>query len=79
VSILAEEAAHWKDLAPFNDEGVARAVFHSRIPVNFRRSVMNRLSIAVFCGGSPGADATAAAELVVTRQEELAGTLESCI
>ncbi|MCX5836754.1 MAG: exodeoxyribonuclease VII large subunit, partial [Deltaproteobacteria bacterium] len=76
VVILARGGGSLEDLAPFNDEGVARAIYRSRIPVVSAVGHEIDFTIADFVADLRAPTPSAAAELVVPVKRDLAASLE---
>jgi exodeoxyribonuclease VII large subunit len=76
VIILARGGGSLEDLAPFNDEGVARAIYRSRIPVVSAVGHETDFTIADFVADLRAPTPSAAAELVVPVKRDLAASLE---
>ncbi|MBW1645069.1 MAG: exodeoxyribonuclease VII large subunit [Deltaproteobacteria bacterium] len=71
VVILARGGGSWEDLAPFNDETLAREIFASRLPVISAVGHEVDFTIADFVADLRAPTPSAAAELVVAKREEL--------
>jgi exodeoxyribonuclease VII large subunit len=75
VIIVARGGGSLEDLAPFNDERVARAIYESRIPVVSAVGHEIDFTIADFVADLRAPTPSAAAELVVPVRDELRDTL----
>jgi exodeoxyribonuclease VII large subunit len=75
VTILARGGGSLEDLAAFNDERVARAIFNSKIPIISAIGHETDFTIADFVSDLRAPTPSAAAELVVPDKEDLEADL----
>jgi exodeoxyribonuclease VII large subunit len=76
VIIIARGGGSIEDLAPFNDEEVARAIYRSRIPIISAVGHEIDFTIADFVADLRAPTPSAAAELVVPVRRELTSSIE---
>jgi len=79
VMIIARGGGSLEDLAPFNDEGVARAIFSSLIPIISAVGHEIDFTIADFVADLRAPTPSAAAELAVPVRRELIASLETLV
>lgn len=77
VIILARGGGSLEDLAPFNNERVARAIFKARIPIIAAIGHETDYTIADFVADLRAPTPSAAAEIAVPVKMELAATIEA--
>ncbi len=77
VIIIARGGGSLEDLAPFNDEAVAREIYRSRIPVISAVGHEVDFTIADFVADLRAPTPSAAAELVVPVRRELMSSIEA--
>lgn len=77
VIILARGGGSLEDMAPFNHEGVARAIVQSRIPVVSAVGHETDFTIADFVADLRAPTPSAAAELVVPARRDLLASLDA--
>ncbi|MGZ3649219.1 MAG: exodeoxyribonuclease VII large subunit, partial [Syntrophales bacterium] len=77
VIIIARGGGSLEDLAPFNDEGVAREIYRSRIPIISAVGHEIDFTIADFVADLRAPTPSAAAELVVPVRRELVNSIEA--
>ena len=75
VIIIARGGGSLEDLAPFNDEGVAREIYRSRIPIISAVGHEIDFTIADFVSDLRAPTPSAAAELVVPVRRELVNSI----
>jgi len=75
VIIIARGGGSLEDLAPFNDEGVARSIYHSSIPIISAVGHEIDFTIADFVADLRAPTPSAAAELVVPVRRELMASI----
>jgi len=79
VIILARGGGSLEDLAPFNDEGVARKIFASRLPIISAIGHETDFTIADFVADLRTPTPSAAAEMVVPIRQELSAAVDSSV
>lgn len=77
VLIMGRGGGSFEELAAFNDEGLARAIAQSSVPVVSACGHETDFTIADFVADLRAPTPSAAAELVVPRQAELLATVDS--